>query len=149
MKTKLKTRLVDPKSEEARDMEREGYCHYEEAKSAIDPGVITLALPDCTHLTPEQFRASAPSRDDFTLEEMLAEVERELGMRRQVYPRLLPQNMKRETADRQIGLMAALRDYLKAQIAKDGRQPDLLGMEHGDACDGGKGGVHRRGHHDR
>lgn len=57
------------------------------------------------------------------LRDMLACVDRELGLRRSVYPRWVANGkMSPSRADREIEVMAALRDYLAEQIAK-GKSP--------------------------
>jgi hypothetical protein len=54
------------------------------------------------------------------LQDMLAGVERELKLRRAVYPRFVADGkMSRSLADRQIEVFEALRDYLKEQRRKE------------------------------
>ena len=53
---------------------------------------------------------------EITLDDMIDEVERELNMRRDVYARRVRENgMNRRRADRQIDVMAAIRDKLKGE----------------------------------
>lgn len=54
------------------------------------------------------------------LRDMLACVDREIGMRRSVYPRWVAAGkMKQSRADREIEVMEALRHYLVNQIAAE------------------------------
>lgn len=51
-----------------------------------------------------------------SLVEMIAECERELTMRRQVYPRMVADGKRTQTfVDRRMAIMEAIRDNLKAQ----------------------------------
>jgi hypothetical protein len=60
---------------------------------------------------------------EITLDDMIDEVERELNMRRDVYGRRVRENgMNRRRADRQIDVMAAIRDKLKGE--RDARKGD-------------------------
>lgn len=65
----------------------------------------------------------------FTLEEKLKEIEREIAQRYRVYPRLIDRGtIRRETADRQIALMVAVRDDYRNKL-KEGplfREGDTL-----------------------
>ncbi|HEY2623259.1 MAG TPA: hypothetical protein VGI53_07420 [Dyella sp.] len=52
-----------------------------------------------------------------TVADMLAEVERELAVRRQVYPRLIAERgMVQAKADRQIAVLEALAVHLRAEV---------------------------------
>lgn len=54
------------------------------------------------------------------LRDMMACVDRELGLRRSVYPRWVSHGkMTQSRADREIEVMAALRAYLGEQIVKE------------------------------
>ncbi len=67
-------------------------------------------------MMPDLFNADA-----VTPAEKLKSVERELGMRRQVYPRRVAEGkMKQEAADREIAVMEAIADdYRKILAASD------------------------------
>jgi hypothetical protein len=61
-------------------------------------------------------RGSSELPFEITLDDMIDEVERELNMRRDVYGRRVRENgMNRRRADRQIDVMAAIRDKLKGE----------------------------------
>ena len=53
----------------------------------------------------------------FTLEEKLKEVEREIGQRHRVYPKLIGRGkLRAETAQRQIAIMSAIAEDLRDKI---------------------------------
>lgn len=55
----------------------------------------------------------------FTLEEKLKEVEREIGQRHRVYPRLVSRGTIRQAvADKQLAIMIAVRDDYRNKIAE-------------------------------
>lgn len=58
--------------------------------------------------------------NEITLAEMLAEVNRELGLRRALYPGwIASKKLKQEKADRCIAVMEAVRDNLAHQLKGD------------------------------
>jgi hypothetical protein len=58
-------------------------------------------------------------QDDIPLDDQIREVERELGARRHVYPRLIDSGkLTRQKADRQMAVMAAVAATLKALKAQ-------------------------------
>jgi hypothetical protein len=65
----------------------------------------------------------------YTLEEMIAEVAREIALRKNVYPRrVLTQAMTQAQADRHQSLMVAIRDVL---VALKAAQNGVARDEHG------------------
>ncbi|WP_244396166.1 hypothetical protein [Afipia carboxidovorans] len=56
---------------------------------------------------------------EFTLEEKLEEIEREIAQRHRVYPRLVAAGKLRQTkADKQMALMIAVRDDYRTKISQ-------------------------------
>lgn len=54
---------------------------------------------------------------EFTLEEKLKEIEREIAQRHRVYPRLVAKgSLRQATADKQMALMIAVRDDYRNKI---------------------------------
>jgi hypothetical protein len=59
---------------------------------------------------------------DFTVQEMIREVEAEIGMRERVYTRfVMDGKMAPETRERKIGIMRAIREKLRSELPPEDR----------------------------